>query len=224
MSDLEQILSGEPQEQETPVVEATEPEPEAVEVEVKAEPEPKAPDEPQMVPVGVVQELRRELREMKAAQSQQTQKAAPDVFDDPEGFSKHLSEAVEARATGTKLEMSRFMAEREFGKDVVDAAYEYFDQHPEQSRDLLKHPSPFHAAVEHFNRQRVTAEIGNDPDAWIKAKEAEITKRIEAELAAKQARDAAGKFAPSMANVTGTGGGPKTNWTGPTSLSSVLGD
>ena len=88
----------------------------------------------------------------------------------------------------------------------------------------MQHPSPFHAAVEQFNKHRVAQEIGSDPDAYKAKLEAELRGKIEAELVAKQARDAAGKFAPSMANVTGTGGGPKANWAGPASLSSVLGE
>jgi len=231
MSDLEQILSGEQPEPET---EETPAEPESEQVEEQAEveepkaevaePAPEKVDEPQTVPVGVVQELRRELRELKAAQNKQPEQPAPDIFENPEGYRDHMQNAVKSATTSTKLEMSRFMAEREYGKDTVDAAFEYFNQHPEQSGALLQHASPFHAAVEHFNKQRVAEEIGSDPDAYKAKLEAELRKKIEAELVTKQVRDAAGKYAPSMANVTGTGGGPKSNWTGPTSLESAIGE
>lgn len=220
MSDLEQILDG--VESETAEAPA---EPEAVqEEEVAAEtPEPEKAEEPQTVPVAVVQELRRELRELKA-QRQQPEQPAPDMFENPDGYRDYMQNAVRSAQTGTKLEMSRFMAEREFGKETVDAAFEYFNQHPEQSGALLQHASPFHAAVEHFNKHRIAQEIGSDPEAYRAKVESELRAKIEAELVAKQARDAAGKYAPSMANVTGTGGGPKTNWTGPTSLDAVLGE
>lgn len=227
MSDLEQILDGvEPEAAETPA------EPEAVQVEEataettepeKVEPEPEKAEEPQTVPVAVVQELRRELRELKA-QRQQPEQPAPDMFENPDGYRDYMQNVVRSAQTGTKLEMSRFMAEREFGKETVEAAFEYFNQHPEQSGALLQHASPFHAAVEHFNKHRIAQEIGGDPEAYRAKLESELRAKIEAELVAKQARDAAGKYAPSMANVTGTGGGPKTNWTGPTSLDAVLGE
>lgn len=230
MSDLEQILNGAQPEPETPAVEqAPEPQVEEANAEdpvaapVASEPEVKPEPEPS-VPVSVVQELRRELRELKAERQRAEVKPAPDVFDDPQGYQNFMQEAVRASATGTKLEMSRFMAEREFGADVVQAAYDYFDEHPHESVELLKHPSPFHAAVEIFNRQRVASEIGSDPDKWMAAKEAEIRAKLEAEMVAKQARALAGTPAPSMANVTGTGGGPKGNWTGPTPLNRVLRD
>lgn len=222
MSDLEQILSGEQSEPEAP--EAPEQETTQEEVKSESEPEPEKAEEAPTVPVSVVQELRRELRELKAERHKAEPKPAPDVFDDPQGYQNYMQAAVRASVTGTKLEMSRFMAEREFGKDVVQAAYDYFDQHPEESAALLESPSPFHAAVEHFNAQRVAKEIGSDPTKWIAEKEAELRAKIEAELVAKQAQAAAGRPAPSMANVTGTGGGPKTNWNGPTPLSSALGD
>lgn len=229
MSDLEQILNGdqsEPEEVETPA----EPETEQVEAqaEVEAEPakepEPTKVEEQQTVPVGVVQELRRELRELKAAQQRQPEQPAPDMFENPEGYREYMAQAVKTAVTSTKLETSRFIAEREFGKETVDAAFEYFNQHPEQSAALLQHASPFHAAVEQFNKHRVAQEIGSDPVAYRAKLEAEIRKSIEAELVTKQARTAAGKYAPSLANVTGTGGGPKANWTGPTPLDALLGD
>jgi hypothetical protein len=224
-SDLEQILNGEqpePEAVETPEI----PEPEQAEApaEVEQVPEPEKEPEPQTVPVGVVQELRRELRELKAAQQRQPEAPAPDVFENPDGYREHMQNSIRAAVNGTKLETSRFIAEREFGKEVVDAAFEHFNQHPEQSAALLQHPSPFHAAVEHYNKQRVAQEIGSDPDAYKAKVEAELRKQIEAEMVAKQARDMGGRYAPSMANVTGTGGGPKANWTGPTPLNSVIGE
>lgn len=224
MSDLEQLLNDEQPELETAEIPE---EPEQVEeptepVDPVEEPEPEKADEPQTVPVGVVQELRRELRELKAAQ--QPAKPAPDMFEDPDGYRRHMQEAVQIGVTNNKLEMSRFMAEKEFGKDTVDAAFEYFNQHPDQTSEFLKHASPYHAAVEHFNKHRVAQEIGSDPAAYREKLATEIRKEVEAELVAKQARDAAGKYAPSMANVTGTGGGPKTNWTGPTSLEAAIGE
>lgn len=233
MSDLEQILDGEqsePETVETPAEPEAEQEPEQAEAETEEKPEaektpePEKVEEPQTVPVAVVSELRRELRELKALQSQPEEKPAPDVFEDPEGYQKHMSEALGDATRRMKLETSRFMAEREFGKETVEAAFEYFNQHPEQSAALLQHASPFHAAVEQFNAHRVASEIGSDPAAYKAKLEAELRAKIEAEMVAKQARDEAGKFAPSMANVTGTGGGPKTNWTGPAPLDEVIGE
>lgn len=220
MADLEEVMNG-PEQTEQAQPEPVEPE---VVVEPEVAPEPEKAEEAPSIPVSVVQELRREIRELKAASQRQPEQPAPDVIEDPDGYRDYVARNVNQSVTNTKLEMSRFMAEREFGKETVEAAYEYFDAHPEQTQEFLKAPSPFHAAVEAFNKHRVTAEIGDDPAAYRAKLEAEIRASVQAELVAKQARDAAGKFAPSMANVTGTGGGPKSNWTGPTSLKDVIGE
>lgn len=227
MSDLEQIVDGvEPEQVENEPVEqevaAQEPE---VIAEPEAAPEPEQKPEPAMVPVDVVRELRQELRQLReASQPRPAPQPMPDVFEDPNGYSQRMQEELRNATTASKLEMSKFMAEREFGKDNIDAMMEHFNNHPEQTQAFLKSASPFHAAMEQFNSQRVAQEIGNDPAAYRAKLEAEIRTKLEAEIVAKQARDNAGKFAPSMANVTGTGGGPKSNWTGPADLSNVLGE
>lgn len=229
MSDLEQILNGEQPEPEQQ--EEAQAEPEVKEPEQQAEPEPEKAEtekpedkaEEHSVPVSVVQELRRELRELKQMQNRQEPKPAPDVFEDPEGYKAYMQEAVRGSVTSTKLEMSRFLAEKDFGKDVVQAAFDYFEEHPQGTEEFLKEPSPFHAAVEKFNAQRIAKEIGADPAAWAAKERERIRKELEAETVAKQARDKAGKFAPSMADIPGTGGGPKANWTGPTPLDKIIG-
>ncbi len=176
-----------------------------------------------MVPISVVQGLRDENRRLKASQPQAEPTPAPDFYEDPQGAVKHQVEPVQQMVVTQKLETSRFMAEREFGKETVDAAFEYFNQHPEQSQALLNHPSPFHAAVEAFNQQRVASEIGADPDKWREQERENIRAELQAEMVAEQAREKAAQPAPSMANVTGTGGGPKpTQWNGPTALENVL--
>lgn len=224
MTDLEQIVDGvEPVEVEAEVVEAAPEQEEAPEVEEIAEAlEPEVKPEAQ-VPLAALLEVRKELQEIK---SLATPKAAPaptpDVFDDPAGYQKHMQELVSQSQTAQKLEMSRFMAEREFGADNVKAMFDHFNQHPEQSAQLMEAPSPFHAGMDLYNQQRVATEIGNDPAAYEARIRAEERATVQAELVAKQAKEAAESKAPSMAHVTGTGGGPKTTWTGPTQLGTVL--
>ncbi len=233
MSDLEQIVDGvEPEQEQPEAVEAVETEQEAPEAEEAAEPEIEATPEKEpeakpeaTVPLAVFLEMRKDLQELKGiAMPKQAPTPPPDVFEDPEGYQKHVGNLVQNVATSQKLELSRFMAEREFGKEQVDAMFQYFSEHPEQSQQLLSSPSPFHAGMEIFNKQRIAAEIGSDPDAYKAKIEAEIRQKLEAEMVAKQARDKVGKFAPSLANVTGTGGGPKSAWTGPTDLTSIVGE
>lgn len=227
MSDLEQIIDGvEPEEATTPEPEA---EP-AVEAEAEApEPEPEKPveAEPQKqeetVPLAALLEVRKELQSLRSlATPAPAPTPAPDVFQDPEGYSKHMQAQLETATRSTKLEMSRFMAEREFGADKVEAMMEHYNAHPEQTQTFLNKPSPFHAAMEHYNAQMVAQQIGSDPEAYKQSLKAELMAEIQAEMVAKQAKEKAAAVAPSMANVNGTGGGPKSAWTGPTEISSIL--
>ena len=218
-----EAVEAQPEPQAEPEAAPVDDEPKAQEPEAKPQEEPKTEPEP-TVPASVVGGLRAELRELKAQlAAQKAPEPEPDFYEDPQRAVQHQIAPVQQAVTGTKLEMSRFMAEREFGKETVEAAFEYFNQHPEQSQALLKHPSPFHAAVEVYNQQKVAQEIGQDPAAYRAKLEAELRAEIEAEMVAKQAKEAAARPAPSMADVTGTGGGPKTNWTGPTPLEDAVG-
>lgn len=233
MADLEQIFNGEyeePAEVETPEPmqeEAQSPEP--AEVADNEPPQAEPEKEPETVPLATFLELKSKIKELQADRSQPAQpqpepQKTPDVFENPEAYTRHIERAVQQAATNSQLKLSRFLAERDYGKETVEQAFAYFNDHPEQSTALLKHESPFHAAVEHFNKQKVAEEIGSDPEGWMRARKEEIRKEVEAELVAKQVKEVAGKPAPSMANVTGTGGGPKANWTGPTPLNALFGE
>lgn len=228
MSDLAQIVDGvEPSEIVTEPVEAKVVEP-VVEPEPTPEPE-KAPefkttrtDEPQMVPVGVVTELRGEIRSLKAAM--QPKEPAPDFFENPKAAVQHeLRPALQA-ADDVKLNMSKFLAEREFGVDEVNSAMAYYDQHPEQTAAFGQHASPFHAAMDAYKQVQVATQIGNDPAAFEAKLRESITAEIKAEMVTSAAKEAAAQVAPSLANTIGTGGGPNKTWAGPTELTSLLGD
>lgn len=202
------------------VAEAEAPQEEAPE-EAAQEPakEPEAP----MVPLAALQEVRQQLKELKALTTPAPQPVkVPDMHEEPEAYTAHVAQQMQQHVIGTKLETSRFLAEREFGAEVVNQAFEYFNENPEGSQALLAHPSPFHAAVEEFNKHKVAQEIGSDPAAYAARIKAEALAEAKAELAAEQVKATAAKPAPTMANVTGTGGGAKPLWNGPTSLDSIL--
>jgi hypothetical protein len=132
--------------------------------------------------------------EKQLAQYQQP-KEKPDFFENPEAV-------VQQHVTSVKLQLSKFQAEKDFGPDLVAEAYAYFDQHPQESQALLNHPSPFHAAVEHYKRQQTLSKIGADPDAYINAQvEARIAERL------AQAQPSAPKAPPpSMSKAPAAGG------------------
>lgn len=222
-SDLDQVLSGEQPEvvaEPEAAVEAEvvveEPAP-----EVAAAPEPKPEPAPETVPVAVVQELRRELRELKQAAMPRPQ--TPE-FIDPEGMG-YMQQQVQQISQNVKLDISEEMARSQHGDEKVDAAFAAFQakDDPGLNQTVMASRSPWNEVVKWHEQQQVAAEIGGDPAAYRANLEAELRTKIEAEMVTKQAQARAAQVAPSMANVTGTGGGPKTTWTGPTPLGSVIG-
>ena len=232
MADFDEILNNE----EPTATEETQPQEEATteeqpqEAAETPEPEAPAPEEP-TVPLAVFKSMRDDLKtqidQVKSQLTPQRQPEpvkAPDMFEQPEQYQQFVSQQIQGARTSTKLEMSRFMAEREFGKEAVDEVVQYFDQNPQLSHQFVNEPSPFHAAKAYVDAQRTAQEIGNDPAAYKAKMEAEIRAKIEAEMAAKQAQDMAAKAAPSLANTNGTGGKTDPGWSGPTPLESLIGE
>ena len=144
------------------------------------------------------EELRRQLDELRRAQAP-AKKA--DFFDDPESALAQVQQTAHRVAINTKLETSRFLAERDHGADVVAEAYAFFDANPKLSQDLLASPSPFHEAVKVYKKHKTLQAFGDDPDAYI---EAQVKARLEAMQAAQPKPTAP---PPSLASAPGVSGG-----------------
>ena len=181
-------------------------EPEAVEPEAEAQtgeedpgstPEPE-PQDTKSIPVTALlderekrQEAQRQLQENQRRQAeleaelrrlQQPKEQVPDWWEDPNKASQYHSQRLEQQFQQRLMQMSKFQAEREFGQETVNEAVTYFDQHPQQSQQFMSHPSPFHAAVEFYQRQKVASEIGSDPEAYKQKLREELRAELEAEL------------------------------------------
>lgn len=229
MSDLQEALGESPdetpveeqeaQEQAQEPVETPEPEPEKVEPEKEVEP---------TVPLSVFKAMRDDFKgkmDQLAAQMPRPEPVkAPDVLEDPEAFQNFVEQRAQASSMQQKLQMSRFFAAKEFGEEAVEEVVEYFNHHPQLSHQFLNEPSPFHAAKAYVDAQKTRQEIGDNPQAFKERMKAEIRKELEAEMAAKQAQEMAAKAAPSLAGTNGSGGVQSPGWSGPTDLSSIIGE
>jgi len=236
MSDLDDVLSGK---EPDPIEPTEEPKPEAEEVAQTEEPEKvEEPDQPEvraeepekkddhMVPASVVAELRRELRELKQRpqEPQQPPPQAPDVLDNPQAYTQFLQSQAQQLAQNAKLDLSEDMARSTHGDEVVDQAFQALQASGDALayQKIMQTRNPWDSLVKWHKQQSVVSEIGDDVDSWVQKKEAEIRQRLEAELAAKQVKEAAAKTAPSMANVSGTGGTQTSGWQGPADLDALL--
>lgn len=148
-------------------------------------------------------ELEARLREL-----QQPKEESPDWYDDPAKAASYQTTQIERQMQQRLMSMSKFQAEREFGPEVVTEAIAYFDRHPQASQQFLAHPSPFHAAVEFYKKQKVAEEIGTDPDAYKQKLREELRAELEAEMTANGAKSLSSKPKappPSMASAPSTG-------------------
>lgn len=129
-------------------------------------------------------EYNRQLSETRAElQRLQTPKQeAPDWFEDPAKAAQFQNSQIEQQFHSRMLQQSKFLAEREFGTDTVNEAVQFFDQHPQASQQFKEHPSPFHAAVEFYKRQKSLQEIGSDPEAYKQTLREQLRKEVEAEF------------------------------------------
>jgi len=202
---------------EAEAVEPEKVEPETVETstgEKDATPPVAEPEAPKQAPIAALtderakrQDAERRLHDVEAQMrlmnmQRQEPPKTPDIFEDPQGAMSHAVAPLQAQLQKQKLESSRFYAEQQFGADVVKEAYAYFDQHPQESAALLQHPSPFHAAVEHYKRQTIVQQMGNDPDAYINGL---VETKLQERMATAPVTSAPKAPPPSMAKTSGSG-------------------
>jgi len=207
--------------------EELEQEPEALEpehVEAQGEPESAAPpaavEEARHIPISALLDERdkrkaamaeAEALRRKIAEYEAKEQPPVDFFADPDAALAVAQRTAMAAALQTKLETSRFLAEKEFGADVVNEAYAFFDANPHLSQSLIKSASPFHEAVTTYRRQKAMAEIGDDPASYRARIEAEARERFLAEM---QVQPKPAAPPPSMAAAPGTAGSQRPSVSG----------
>lgn len=148
------------------------------------------------------EELRQWRRQMEQRE-QQAKAKVPDVFEDQEGFIRHTQQAFQQELLRNKMDTSRFLAEREYGADTLQEAVAFFDQHPDQSWRFLQEPSPYHAAVEYYRKQKALSEIGDDPDKWKQSQLETLKEQLRQELMAEMGQQP--QTAPRKPPVSLTG-------------------
>lgn len=209
---------------------------EADEAESAAPPAADPEKEPQHIPITALlderekrqeatrraEEAERAMQQLQAqirqAQQQRSQNQ-PDWLEDPEAASQHQMASIQQVMQEQVLNQSRFFAEREFGKETVQEAVAWFDQHPQLSHQFLREPSPFHAAVEFYKRQMALDEIGDDPTAYREKVKAELMEELKA-----TARSPAPKTPPaSLATAPSAGRHEPATVNAPPNLAGLFG-
>lgn len=172
----------------TPDPPAADPAPVKVKGDTPAAPPAASEDKSNPIPIQALldererrQKAEREAEEGRQFRRQLEAQRRQEAMQDPEQRIQLEREQFHRALLANKLQQSRFLAEREYGAEEVKAAYAFFDQHPQLSHQLMSHPSPYHAAVDFYRRQKIADEVGSDPEAW-RARERE---KLRAELLAE---------------------------------------
>ena len=205
------------EEPETP--KGPEPEPEKAE----DKPEPPQPSIPKRRFDEVLEQKRAlEAEIAKLRQGEQPKPEVPDVFADPEAYTRHVTAIAEQQARNHALNLSEYAARKEHGAERVDEAFEAFQSAPAAERyQVMNSPSPWQEMVAWHEKRRALEDIG-DPADFRKRVEAEVRAQLQSEMATQQVRAEKPAPAPSLAEETSVGdrGG---QWSGPADLSRILG-
>jgi hypothetical protein len=140
-----------------------EPQPAPVASAPAAPSEPASPP-PGYVPVSVVQELRKEMRELRQPVHQAPAEPPPSVYD--EGYEQWVQQQTHQQITNAKLDLSEDMARAQFGDALVDQARDWALERGRQSpafgQEVLKQRNPYAYVVKEFQRHQVLDQL-QDP-------------------------------------------------------------
>lgn len=219
-----EVLTPEPQQQE-PI-----PEP-APQLEAPKE------DEPKHVPLATFLDQRdeakrwkQEAEQLRAAQAKPQPQAAPDPFDDPDGFAAAQDAKMHDALWRQKMQTSEIIARQQHGAEVLEAAGQWaadkVQRDPLFQAAFLQQNHPMDWIVQQHKRDAFLSDVGDNVDDWF-TKEAVKRGYAPAPTVAAPAAPAAPAPVPapprSLASAPGHGGGVQAVPTGPGSaLASVF--
>ncbi|MFZ5667954.1 MAG: hypothetical protein ACOY4K_00520 [Pseudomonadota bacterium] len=169
---VSQEPAGEPQEAAgEPVAEAT-PEP-APEPTPQPQPEPVQPGHVPITAMLEERDKRKALEErLRQIEAQRQQQAAPDPYEDPEGWRAWRDQQIEQRILNERLNFSERLARRDHGSETVDQArawaLERFAGDAYYYQKVMSSPDPYEVVVQDYKREQVFSTLqGNDLDAFL---------------------------------------------------------
>lgn len=145
------------------------------------------PDTGQHVPLAKYLDQRDQYRQAQARVQQLEQELSrrnppkpvevPDPLVDPQGFLNHVQQlsqqgamSAQQRAEDNRFTVSEMMAVQAYGQDVVDEAFEAF-QEARATDPMLWHRfantrHPWDTLIKWHEQQKLLNSVGADPDAW----------------------------------------------------------
>lgn len=124
------------------------------------------------------QALERRIKELES-QKPVDQPQIPSVQTDPKAWEAYQQQLVQQTRTNTIFDVSETMAREKHGDEPVTQAMDWAMQRAQESpafaAEYLKQKHPIDWAVKQQKRDSVMSKIGDDPDAWVRARYAELT-------------------------------------------------
>lgn len=161
--------------------------------------------------------LRRELEQRQ----QQAQAPLPEYTDDAD-YPQAVTQHVQALLYQNKVETSEIMARNKFGDAAWEETNDWLLTRPDVAQWAAGQRDPCSAAIQLYQKEKLAAEIGDNPDQW-REKERE---RLRAEILAESQPQPSGLQAPRP-NLPRPGSqarsaSPNQGWSGPKPISSAL--
>ncbi|MCP5086482.1 MAG: hypothetical protein GY952_06745 [Rhodobacteraceae bacterium] len=184
------------------------------------------------------QAIEQELAGIRQQLQQQSDEAAPDIFDDPEGWQKHQDDKLktiqEASNQGVQeavLRVSRSHVTKEVGIEALEEAAAAFESEaartPSLVQDALASDSPYQFIFD-TGKAAIERQALGDPHAFAAKAVAEATKKAEAEIQKQvdeRVKAALAEHLPKSLADEQTQGDRATvanTWSGPTPLKTIL--
>ncbi|HUH11396.1 MAG TPA: hypothetical protein VLZ73_12695 [Brevundimonas sp.] len=184
---------------------------------------PEAPNEEQNHPFWYRKRLKEVEQRARAAErraeelAQRSEQPAPQQFNDPMEFFQHQQTVI-------RLDMSEGRFIDKHGEQEFEAVKEWLATRPDIEAWAIQQRHPWGQAYQQYQREKLSAEIGDDPNAWREQERAKLRAEIQAEFGGHQAPMTPRPNIPAPASGQRSAAprnGP--GWAGPKPLADILG-
>ena len=168
--------------------------------------------------------LRQQVEQFQTHQPQSQSQPAPDPYEDPQGYQVAVQQTVQQALFAQRLEFSEMRARDKFGDDTWEETNDWLRNRPDVAQWAASQRDPCGAAVQLYQREKLAAEIGDNPDQWREKERERLRQEILAEV---QQTAPQGATPITRAIIPGPGSqarsaAPKGGWSGPQPVKSAL--
>lgn len=138
-------------------------------------------------------ELERQIAELQANRQQAEPEPAPDPYADPQGYNDLVQQHLRTLEHRQNVAISERFARLKHGDSTWEETHEWLETRPDMVAWARQQPDPCESAIQAFKREKLAAEIGDDPAKWRETErqrmlqDPEIRAQILAELGATPA-------------------------------------